>query len=329
MENEKFDEVAGIFPNRIANILKFIPESVKKDAYEIRLRADRPLIIFGRNSSGFIYDDSTVSAMVKNGVVVASEEEIRECIEKVCSYSVYAHQNEMAEGFITFGSGIRVGFCGTAVISEGKIKSLRNIDSLNIRIPGEYPECAVPLLDKLYSSGGFNGLIVAGAPCSGKTTLLKSVAYQLSSEYKYGYLKTAVIDERFELGSAVGINCDILRCYPKNTGIIHAVRVLSPQIVICDELSDDMEADNVIRCLNSGIKFAVSVHCGSKKDLINRPLTRKLINSDCFDYVVLLDNSGSPGRIQNIYRMEDLKNEVDFDSVRSSKLLFSGIPDYI
>lgn len=48
-----------------------------------------------------------------------------------------------------------------------------------------------------------------------------------------------VLDERFELsadGFDLGACTDILQGYPKQEGFSHAVRCLSPEYIVCDEL---------------------------------------------------------------------------------------------
>ena len=47
-----------------------------------------------------------------------------------------------------------------------------------------------------------------------------------------------MVDERGELGGFdLGPNTDLLHGYPKAAGLDVAVRTLSPEIIVCDELS--------------------------------------------------------------------------------------------
>lgn len=327
MNDKKFDEAACVLPERIYGILKYIPRSVKDGTYEIRLRRKRPLTLFGREGCVFVYENSSVSHLSGENGVCLTDSEIDTAVERICSYSVYAHQSEMAEGFVTFGAGFRAGFCGRAVISGGSIQSVRDITSVNIRIARDLPDAANGLIENIYSCGGFRGILIAGPPCSGKTTMLKSLAYRLSSDLRSGFLKTVIIDERSELGTLCGLNCDILAGYPKNEGIIHALRTLSPQLIVCDELSDTAEAESVIRGMNTGVKFAVSVHCGDKKELMRRKVSRLLISSRCFDYIALLRGGESVGTVGGIYTPEELLYENDGNGADSYKLIFDGVYD--
>ena len=50
--------------------------------------------------------------------------------------------------------------------------------------------------------------------------------------------RVAIVDERGELGGFdLGPCADILRGYPKETGLEVALRTLSPEVIVCDELS--------------------------------------------------------------------------------------------
>ena len=54
--------------------------------------------------------------------MIVSKEEIDELMEYVSSYSLYAFEEEMKQGFITVGGGHRVGMAGQAIIENGKVK---------------------------------------------------------------------------------------------------------------------------------------------------------------------------------------------------------------
>ena len=285
------------------------PANVKSNTYEIRLRAEKPLVLFAKNGSNFIKKDSTVSAVDSKYSVCISKDELQQTISSICGYSVYSHQNDIANGFVTFGNGHRAGFCGTAVLTGGNITTLRDIDSVNIRISRNFTNAADDLLEKISDKSDFNGIIIAGAPCTGKTTVLKSFACGISSLYRFRYLKTVLIDERSELGVNSGLNCDVLRGFPKADGIMHAIRVLSPEIIICDEVASMTDVDAIIKGCYSGVKFIVSVHIGSPEDLFLRPISKKLTDCSFFDYVVFLDNALNPGKIKQIVELEELKNE--------------------
>lgn len=309
METKEFNEILCYFPERIKNVLSSVSSTVKSFTYEIRFRSNKPIVLFANNGSNFLKIDSTVSAIDSKNSVVVSKDEIQQIVSSICGYSVYSHQNDIAQGFVTFGNGHRAGFSGTAIVNNCSITALRDIDSVNIRISRSFEDSADELLEEISKNCRFNGIIIAGAPCTGKTTVLKSFASKISSSYRFGYMKTVLIDERFEMGVNSGLNCDVLRGFPKSDGIMHAIRVLSPEIIICDEVTSTQEAETIIKGCYTGIKFVVSVHIGSYEDLFLRPVSRTLADSVFFDYAVFLDNIGSPGKIRKIIKLEELKNE--------------------
>lgn len=306
---EKFNEVVSVFSDRIKEVLMKIPENIKHDTYEIRVRKNMPVVLAGSYGVAFVDCNSIISHMKYHDGISITENEFTAVVSSVCGYSVYSHQTDISNGFVTFGSGNRVGFCGTAVMDGDNVVSFNNLSSLNIRIARDFDDTAKAILSKLYKSNHPRGLIIAGAPCSGKTTVLKSMAKMLSSEYTYGFRKCTVIDERFEMCQVNGVNCDILCGYKKEIGIVHALRTLSPQIIICDEISTEGEAEKIIKGLDSGVSFIVSVHASDRKELMRRSVSATLINAGCFENIVILGCSDRPGEIKDILKTEELLNE--------------------
>ena len=308
METKEFNEVLYYFPERVKTVLTSVSDVIKSCTYEIRFRINKPIVLFAANGSNFVKQDSTVSAIDSNNAVIVTNEEMQQIVGSICDYSIYSHQNDISQGFVTFGNGHRAGFCGTAIINNGIITTLRDIDSVNIRIARNYEDAADDLLESISQPSEFKGIIVAGAPCTGKTTILKSFAAKISSSYKYGYIKTVLIDERFEMKNNSGINCDVLCGFSKTEGIIHAIRTLSPEIIVCDEVASTQEAEEIIKCCYSGVRFVVSVHAGAIHELLLRPVSETLIKSRFFDIIVFLDNSDKPGKISKILKSEELKH---------------------
>lgn len=328
MDNENFDEVVSYFSENIKNVLLCVSDAIKQNTYEIRLRIGKPIVLFGSYGSNFVKSDSTVSGIDSRYSVTVNEEDLKNITSRICGYSVYTHQHEISQGFVTFGNGHRAGFCGTAVVNNNAITALRDIDSVNIRIARYFDDAADELLSKITDKESFNGIIIAGAPCTGKTTILRSFASKVSSVYSFCYMKTVLVDERFEMSICSGANCDILRGFSKSDGINHAIRVLSPEIIICDEVSSVEEAEKIIKGCYTGVKFVVSVHIGTPDDLFLRPVSKTLADSGFFDYIVFLENSNKPGKIKKIVKMEDLKNEYNCYSGSNNKHFYDSISHY-
>ncbi len=267
-------------PLRSAAGLIHIPAGVsRREIAEIRLRA-------GRRASVV-----TVSGRCSPCSEVLSREDIEGCFQELCRHSVHSFAREIAEGCITLPGGHRAGFCGTAVIKNDTIDTLRDISCVNIRIARQIKGCADELFRTAFSEG-LRSLLLAGAPLSGKTTILRDLARLLGEEHR-----VALIDSRSELAAVyrgtpsldIGENTDVLCGYPKYEGIMTALRTLSPEVIICDEIGGD--ADAVKQCMHCGVKLIASAHAGSLKELYLRPDTAELL--PMFDCAAVLGTRGS------------------------------------
>ncbi len=308
MNTDAFDEVISYLPLRIRSILEGLTVIIKKNTFELRIRANKPLMLYGQYGMLFVKTDKSTGVFFTEDCLIVDSNEISTIISSICNYSLYSHQDDIAKGFLTFGNGHRAGICGTAVSDNGKISTVREIDSLNIRIAShidvKLPEIVINIKDSSVS-----GIIVCGPPCSGKTTFLRNIAEKCPSSYATGYVKTVVVDERYELGQFSGINCDVLRGFSKYDGIIYGTRVLSPELIICDEISTECEAEEIIRCCNTGIKFIVSMHAENSDSVFLRPVGKILADSGFFNYIVFLDNNKMCNDFE-ILKTEVVKNEL-------------------
>lgn len=228
-----------------------------------------------------------------------SRQDIGECFLELCGNSVHSFAREISEGYITLPGGHRVGFCGTAVEQGGRLSTLKDISSLNIRFAREVRGCAEELCARAFS-GGLCSLIVCGKPLSGKTTVLRDIARILGDTRR-----VAVVDTRGEIAGVyggvpaldIGENTDVLNGYSRGEGIMCALRSLSPEVIICDEIGGD--AEEIRQCMNCGVKLIVSAHAGSIRELMSRPALQELL--PLFERAALLGSAGGSQGLQ-IYR---------------------------
>ena len=281
----------------LKSVLSLLDVNILCRITEIRIRKENYVILVLKNSSYFIDYNGDLYDYPSNKCVYMSKESFDELFMKFCNYSIYSNVKNINEGFITLENGSRIGLAGTAVYENGKILSVCDITSMNIRIAKEVKNCSAGILNFLYINS-FPSVIVAGKPNCGKTTLLRDMARQLSSGFNNQYKKIAIIDERNEIGSKrgdkslldVGINTDVLTAFSKAKGIEIATRSLSPEMIICDEISTLDEVNSILYAFSSGIRFALSIHIETKRDLLFKPIARRLIETGEFSYIILFDN---------------------------------------
>ena len=308
----RFDQAAAGLCPHIQKLLSQLPLSIKQSALEIRLRVGAPIALTCPGYTWFVDEQSRLSNLPAAGAKITAGD-ISDSVVRLCAYSVHSHQEEMKQGYISMAGGHRAGLCGSAVLKDGEITAVRDISSLNIRIAQQVRGAADALMREIFCRQ-LTGVLIAGAPCSGKTTVLRDLARQLGSGNAGRYVKVAVVDERGEIAAVqdgvpqndMGYSCDILNGYSKREGILLAVRTLSPQVIICDEIGSEAEAEQLIECMHSGVHIVASAHAATLQELLRRPHIRRLIYEGAFEQVVLLEGGEMPGKIQSIERAGDL-----------------------
>ena len=296
---QAFEEAVACVPSVMRKELLSLPASVREDCFEVRLRADRPVVLFGAFGSGVVKRDGTLARQGTRDSLICSAPLLEETFHRCCEYSVYAHAHDLLRGFLTV-NGNRVGVVGTAVCSaQGELTAVRDVCSLNLRVARRVPGCARGLLP-LFQSTDTQSVLLAGPPASGKTTLLRDLIVSLSSLEGGEGQKLCVIDPRLELGvEDPALNCDFYRGYPMELAIENAVKTMSPQLIVCDEVATRQEIDAICFGVNCGVRFLVTVHAASRKELLRRPQVQKLLATHAFDRVALL-GAHSPGTVTDI-----------------------------
>lgn len=245
---------------------------------EIHLRADRP---------------STVTQNGRNVLLEynCTKTELYNIFKSFCRDSVYAQSENIKRGCIISAEGLRIGVCGTAFMSEGKLKNISTVDALNIRIPHFIMSAGTSLYQYFESRKSMCGILLCSPPGMGKTTVLKDFARLVSSGEHAK--RTVLIDEKCELYDKKyhsGCLIDCFSAYPKSLGIELAVKNMAPQLIICDEIGSYDDADILLSVQNSGVPIVASAHGGSLNQIKNKPNIRKLLDNGIFDCVALLDS---------------------------------------
>lgn len=192
-----------------------------------------------------------------------TEGELREVFSRVCGGSLYAYEESLRDGFLTVDGGIRVGVCGAAVTGDGKISSLASVTSLVFRVPHRVAHAADGVLALFYETR--RGILLFSPPGGGKTTALRAFAERVSRG-RAG-LRTAVIDTRGELACLSRESmADILSGYPKAKGAEIAVRTLSPEVLVMDEIGAE-EVASLLSLSALGVPLVASAHAKTAEEL--------------------------------------------------------------
>ena len=269
---------------------------------EIRIKVGKPIILTLSNEER-ILDYVTTSDEVK-GILV-----------KISNYSLYAYEEEIKQGYITIKGGHRVGIAGECVISGGEIKTIKNISSLNIRISKAVNGSSKKIMPIITEGDRIYNTLIISPPKCGKTTILRDIAKNISNGiYTLGLKgkKVVIIDERSEVAACyngvpqmdVGIRTDVLDNCLKKTGMIMAIRSLSPEVLICDEIGTLGEVEALNMAFNSGVNIVVTVHGFDIEDIYNRKVFKELIDESIIERVVVLSSRKGAGTIDKVYKIE-------------------------
>lgn len=269
---------------------------------EIRLRTGQPLRIITGNKEKILPSERKPHFVTK--------EEMRETMEYISHYSLYAYEEELRQGFLTIEGGHRIGVAGKVIIENEKVKNIQYISSVNIRISHEIIGCADRLLPYITENRQVCHTLIISPPFCGKTTMLRDLIRQISdgNEYVKG-CTVGVVDERSEIGGCylgiaqnhIGSRTDILDCCPKAEGMIMLIRSMSPQVIAVDEIGSREDIHAIEYAMQCGCKLIASVHGMNMDEASRKPVLGDLIRRRMFERYVVLGNGKHPGEIREIY----------------------------
>lgn len=292
------NEIAPYLPFNLRKALQKLCKSILFKTEEIRLRAEKPVMIHFGGMDGFINAEGGFCHKPQDALVTSAED-LTESVYKICENSWYAYQEDINKGFVTIRGGHRVGLIGTPIVENEKIINIRDISSLNIRIAREIKGCAEEVIRFLIKNSFdiYNTLIVS-PPGLGKTTLLRDIIRVLSNGFPpdfYG-LKIGVVDERGELAASykgiptndLGYRTDIINGIHKKIGMEILLRSMGPNIIALDELGNPADVLTLFQVFNAGIRLVATAHGYSLESLKIRHGFNELFSANAFERFVIL-----------------------------------------
>ncbi len=269
---------------------------------EIRVRIGWPVeLIYGNHNEWLGNYDSMID---------------RQCLDEmlnyISGYSLYALEEELKQGYITFSGGHRIGITGHATYEGGgntndlQITNIIEIGGLNIRIAHERKGCAEQIIPFLRKGDSIYNTIFFSAPGVGKTTCLRDAIRILSNgDEKYAGMKVCVVDERSEIAACVdgkpqndlGKRTDVLDACPKGVGMRMVLRTMSPEIIAVDELGKEDEFILLEQMRCSGVKILGTMHASDIDEVVHN----SWIKNDC--------KNGAVERFVELIRLQDGNRE--------------------
>lgn len=292
----------NILPNEIAKSLSLLNY---KSLCEIRMRLNRPITVNYANSYYYLGQAGICN---ENDAIICSKDMIQTVVSKASNFSVYAINDEIKDGYIAVKGGIRIGLTGDVVSECNKVLTIKNISSLNVRIPHQVLGCAYKVVNLMFDEKGIvQNTLILGSPGTGKTTILRDLCVQMYTKRKD--LNLLLLDERYEISASyegipelnVGKCTDITCGGKKNINITNGIRSMAPDVIILDEIGtyDDVKA--LEYAINTGVAIISSVHCKDIYELQKKEELSNLIKNKAFKRYVELSNSDGKGTIENVY----------------------------
>ena len=281
-----------VLPLGVRQALNALPGRRRDALEEVRLRCGHPAtVVLGGQEQ-----------RLPGAEGVVTTDQLQALVNQASGHSAYAAEQQLSQGFLTLPGGHRLGVCGSAVLTGGQVKTLRELSSVNLRLARELPGLADRLL--MAQKARRHSLLIVGPPGSGKTTLLRDLVRQLSDELG---CRVCLADERGELAAVwqgvpqldVGRRTDVLSGCPKALAAVLLLRAMNPEFLAVDEITASEDVAAMEQTAYCGTYLLATAHAANLAELSSRPLYARLLELGVFSRAAVL----SPDKA---YRLEAL-----------------------
>ena len=293
-----YRQAAGVLPLRLRQGALALSLEEQAQVEELRLRAGRPM------SAVLPEGERTIP-----GAPVGTRE-LEQLLEIASRASLHAVLDQVRRGYLTVEGGHRLGLCGTAVMREGELHSLRQLSSANLRIARQVRGTAEGILDRLCPAGRLESTLILAPPGLGKTTLLRDLIRLVSDGAGCRPLRVSLADERGEVAALwngipqleVGRNTDVVEGCPKAQGLMLLLRAMNPQVLAADEITAPEDVAALRTACGCGVTLLATAHGEGRGDLERRALYRPLLEDRCFRRLVRIvrDEAGRHYQVEEL-----------------------------
>ncbi|MBP3655308.1 MAG: Flp pilus assembly complex ATPase component TadA [Clostridia bacterium] len=273
------EQISRRLPGKAAEAVLELNDTLAQQVSELRIRLNcRALAIAGESCVELPYSPDA--------------EGMETLMAALSGYSLYACEREMASGYIALPGGHRAGICGRLGGEDGSLR-MSSVTSVCIRIARHIPGASLPIRSCLMDEAGRpRSVLILGPPGCGKTTMLRDAALYLARERR---LQVAAADERGELFAGLmhlSPPVDVMTGMDKAALISMLLRAMAPDVIVCDEIGGEEEAEAIEDAARCGAALLASAHAEGMDAMTMRPSLLRLHQAGVFAVTVCLNRSG-------------------------------------